>query len=575
MLYTISHHIHSYIIFIILLGIVCCNIDIFTDPELKSKWYWAYIFISLYGLVSLYRKNKYTFQFNKSIIWVIVLLLYNILRITEKEFILPFISITIFSLLIGFLAGFIIKNHLFVHTAVAIVASSFFLALYGISQYIGILSSVKNFTIIGNFDNPAGYASALAFSTPFILYFTHFKTIKVRQVAWLIYILVCTTVVLSASRTGILTIMIIGLLFFLKQYKKQISEITIWKKIISICLMITFIAGLYFFKQDSANGRLLIWRCSLDMIQEKPFLGHGYGNFKAKYMLYQARYFKQNPESELGLLADNVKHPFNEFLRITVEFGLIGTFLLLLFIIQLIRIYLKNNTSETFILISAIIAIIVFSCFSYPFSYPFTWFIIAFCTGGLLSIPYRNKNNLCRSQTIRISIALLSITLCSITIKDMYYNIKWNHIIPMYRSGNTQFVFSDYEKLYPVLKNDVYFLYNYAAKLNRISEFSESTVCITKCEKMLNDYDIQMLKADNYKNMNDYHLAEKCYLLASQMCPNRFIPLYELVNIYDSTGRSDKALKLAKIIVNKPVKIPSGVIAAIKMKMEERIKNNF
>ena len=92
---------------------------------------------------------------------------------------------------------------------------------------------------------------------------------------------------------------------------------------------------------------------------------------------------------------------------------------------------------------------------------------------------------------------------------------------------------------------------------------------------MLNDYDIQMLKADNYKNMNDYHLAEKCYLLASQMCPNRFIPLYELVNIYDSTGRSDKALKLAKIIVNKPVKIPSGVIAAIKMKMEERIKNNF
>lgn len=52
-------------------------------------------------------------------------------------------------------------------------------------------------------------------------------------------------------------------------------------------------------------------------------------------MLYQARYFEQNPESKLGLLADNVKHPFNEFLRVTVEFDLIGTFLLLFFIIQL------------------------------------------------------------------------------------------------------------------------------------------------------------------------------------------------------------------------------------------------
>lgn len=75
---------------------------------------------------------------------------------------------------------------------------------------MGILPPGKTFTVIGNFDNPAGYASSLAFCTPFILYFTLFGALKVRRAAWLSYILVCVAVILSASRTGILTVVAIG-----------------------------------------------------------------------------------------------------------------------------------------------------------------------------------------------------------------------------------------------------------------------------------------------------------------------------------------------------------------------------
>ena len=64
-------------------------------------------------------------------------------------------------------------------------------------------------------------------------------------------------------------------------------------------------------------------------------------------------------------------------------------------------------------------------------------------------------------------------------------------------------------------------------------------------------------------------------MLASRMCPNRFIPLYELVNIYDSTNQQDRALKLATEIVNKPVKIPSATISSIKMKMKKRTEEFF
>ena len=100
---------------------------------------------------------------------------------------------------------------------------------------------------------------------------------------------------------------------------------------------------------------------------------------------------------------------------------------------------------------------------------------------------------------------------------------------------------------------------------------TKSLEAATACEKMLNDYDVQMLKADAHKKRRDFRRAEACYLLASRMCPGRFMPLYELVNVYDSTNRPDRAQALAAEIADKPVKIPSGLVSAIKIKMRERV----
>lgn len=46
-------------------------------------------------------------------------------------------------------------------------------------------------------------------------------------------------------------------------------------------------------KVDSANGRLLIWKVSVMAIVEKPFLGHGTGNFASAYGMAQEKYFSQ------------------------------------------------------------------------------------------------------------------------------------------------------------------------------------------------------------------------------------------------------------------------------------------
>ena len=65
--------------------------------------------------------------------------------------------------------------------------------------------------------------------------------------------------------------------------------------------------------------RPLIWKSTVHMIAERPFLGHGLGTFVTEYPRFRL------PEYFLRSLPTNVTdHPHNEFLEITAEQGLLG-----------------------------------------------------------------------------------------------------------------------------------------------------------------------------------------------------------------------------------------------------------
>ena len=81
-------------------------------------------------------------------------------------------------------------------------------------------------------------------------------------------------------------------------------------------------------KKDSADGRLLIWKVTTEMIAKKPLIGHGTNGFEANYMNYQADYFSENNNPKEALLAGNNKYAFNIFLKILSEYGLIGFIIL-------------------------------------------------------------------------------------------------------------------------------------------------------------------------------------------------------------------------------------------------------
>jgi tetratricopeptide (TPR) repeat protein len=78
---------------------------------------------------------------------------------------------------------------------------------------------------------------------------------------------------------------------------------------------------------------------------------------------------------------------------------------------------------------------------------------------------------------------------------------------------------------------------------------------------------------DSYKALGETEKAEEAYKFASQIIPSRFYPKYLLAILYDETSQKEKAIKTAKEILQKEIKIESTAIREIHEEMEEIIKN--
>ena len=88
-------------------------------------------------------------------------------------------------------------------------------------------------------------------------------------------------------------------------------------------------------------------------------------------MDYQTNYFKQHLDSRFVMLADNVKHPFNEYLLIGVQFCIIGWILLIGMITFLLFLLQKATYERKIYFYWPYYPLLYFLFFSYPFTYHF------------------------------------------------------------------------------------------------------------------------------------------------------------------------------------------------------------
>ena len=438
-------------------------------------------------------------------------------------------------------------------------------ALYGIFQWNKFFSTTGVYNIVGSFDNPVGFSSCLCFGLPFVALCLRLTKDKlVITILYLLSLIIIYAIIISESRSAIISVIVIICL-----WSSQYVRITYkYKVFIFICILLLFLIGAYFFRKDSADGRLLIWKCSWEMVKDSPIWGHGINAFRNSYMDYQANYFEENPNSPYIMLADNVVYPFNEYLTVLICFGFVGLFMLFLGGGFLFFYYRRNPKYENFVALISLIAIGIFSMFSYPFTYPFSWVILCFDIYIILNGVFYFK----LSSKIYILFLILSLGVSYKLYQYISFDIKWNK---MEYSSISRKKLDDYEQLNSILGLNPYFLYNYSLELYDKKYFKKSLEKALLCRKYLSNFDLELLLGDIYRMQKQYEKAEWHYKRALFMCPCRFIPLYQLFELYKEKGDLINSFKVAQLIINKSVKIDSMLIIQMKYKMKQVINSYY
>lgn len=160
-------------------------------------------------------------------------------------------------------------------------------ALLQLVSLFPIINPYYHFT--GSFDNPAVFAMFMSFCLPIGMYYVARSTAISRLVWGVSTFCIGSFLILSASRTGILAGMCSAFIMWMPKFGVIKDYWFNRKRIVLLWVALALLIGvLYFCKQDSADGRLLAWRVSANMIADRPFLGWGNNGFDAFYMPYQA-----------------------------------------------------------------------------------------------------------------------------------------------------------------------------------------------------------------------------------------------------------------------------------------------
>ena len=295
-------------------------------------------------------------------------------------------------------------------------------------------------------------------------------------------------------------------------------------------VLLSVIAGcvgtgwLYGYKKGSADGRLLIWRVSADLIARKPLVGNGLGTFPELYMPAQAAYFERHPDSRFAEVAEQVNHPFNEWIGTVCESGAIGGGLMLL----LIGAAFAGRGDPTGKVLLA--GLLLFGMFSYPSAFPVFGLLFAAvltrCAeqhGTLSAEKPRPTPARCGwSTAVLLGGAVLLAGLC--------------------RSGASR------RNRYVLLQEVSRAMHRErATDPNVLSEIERSARRLPVAE-LYTDLGDRWLDADSIER------AKRCYRLAARMIPRRLRPYEGLWRACRRAGETDSALILARKIVSMPVK---------------------
>ncbi len=607
----------TFLVCLVIVVLPHININGYPQSTVTSKFIvFSYACIVLLGLsaASLITSKQSNISLSKLDMALFILVVYitinRYLLQTTYGFSIRYMELLGLSVLYILIRSFNKKNIYWL--LLLVIISGIIQAVYGNLQLLGYYpSNHSGFKLTGSFFNPGPYAGFLAAVFPIVLGVYLFKESIVEYITnnaegkhfLFNYItkyvfeyvplsgIISIVLVLPAaqSRASWLAVLLSSMVLLELKYgiiKRLFLRLDILKKtIIVICTLIIIgvsLFGIYHFKKGSSDGRLFIWKVSTEIIEDKPAFGVGFDRFKAHYMNYQANHFVELEETQDALVADNSYYAFNEFVQFIVENGVVGFVLLIIALYFIFKIAsIKKYKNLSFIIKIGLFAIGVFSCFSYPMEILPTKLILVILLAIMATLDSHKVNILQvlkKSKLLVLKTFLITGTLILITISIKHINSldksfkSWEFALNSYQYGDYEGALKEYEKAYPDFKSNGGFLMNYGKALSIYKQDKKAVQVLKQAKKHLNTTIIETALGDAYKSLEQYEKAEKAYKHAADMIPARFYPLYLLAKLYESSGEKEKAITMAKIILNKEIKIPSTAIKEMKEEMKNIIK---
>ncbi|MBC8603069.1 O-antigen ligase family protein [Parabacteroides acidifaciens] len=463
-------------------------------------------------------------------------------------------------------------------------------AVWGMQQLHGYsYSNHSLFRLTGSFFNPGPYSGYITVVLPVCLWATLRFQRLIHYFAWICVGAILIVLPAGMSRSAwMAAIVACGWVYWVerigwektKAVCRRYRSATILFIMIVAILMGCAVVGIYELKQDSADGRLLMWKVTRKVIAEHPIMGIGLGGFPEAYAEMQGQYFETGAVSnKVKLVAGCPEYAFNEYLQIGLEQGIGGLIVFMLWLGSFVYYGIRNRQNGA---VGGILALVVFAVSSYPLQLPAFWVVLVFL--GAICVTEENislissqegKRNY-RTLSVKGVITILALGGIAITNgqKGQYDAYKrWGRMQIFYKNKSYGSVADDYVALHDRLKHKPEFLFEEAQCLNKTGQYAKAIQLLERAKLLSGDPMIRYMIAKNKQAIGNYREAEKELLHAIGILPERLYPYYLLAKLYAEPDfyQADKFQSAAKAVLTKEPKVQSTAVREMREEMERML----
>ncbi len=322
--------------------------------------------------------------------------------------------------------------------------------------------------------------------------------------------------------------------------------------IVAVCLLVAGAVSAYHIKKDSADGRMLVWKLSAQMISERPN-GYGYGLFERNYNLRQAEYFvsgEQLPAEQRN--AGFVSMAYNDYLEQAVEGGVAGAFLFIAFYAIMILKAYRDKDVEALAVVSAFA---VMSLFNFIYSSIQPW-ILLLCYGARLNVKGKSIGKV-MSPVLYCFMAFIVCLVVYNQVRATSCQARLTAYCKALQKGLPVSVES-LQVLSDGIGTSELYNQTMAQAMKKQGDYIDAIAYMDEALKYTSAPDMFFFRALCHFKTGQMSEAERDLKLVANMLPMNIRSRIWLMRLYEKSGRHNEAMEMARFVADMPVKVATG-----------------